>query len=91
MNRVSLNLKYALLPLVVALILAQQAFAYAYIGPAATVSFFGAAFGLLLAIFSAIGVLLLWPVRALLRLIRRTTVRPAEESPPAVNDPETIG
>jgi hypothetical protein len=91
MNRVSLNLKYALLPLVVALFLAQPAFAYAYIGPSATVSFFGAAFGLLIAIFSAIGVLLLWPVRALLRLIRRTTARPAEESAPAVNDPETIG
>jgi hypothetical protein len=89
-NRVSLNLKYALPSLVVTLILAQPALAHAYIGPAAAVSFFGAACGLLVAIFSAIGVLLLWPVRALFRLIRRTAVRPAEESSPVGTDPQAI-
>jgi hypothetical protein len=91
MDRVQLHLKYALPTLFATLIMAQPALAHAYIGPAAAVSFFGAAFGLLIAIFSAIGVLLTWPVRALLRLIRRTTARPAEESPPAVNDPEAVG
>jgi len=90
MNRVSLNLKYALPSLVVTLILAQPAFAHAYIGPAAAVSFFGAAFGLLVAIFSAIGVLLLWPVRALLRLIRWTAARPTEESSRAITDPQAM-
>jgi hypothetical protein len=49
--------------------------ALAYIGPGAGVSLFGAAIGLVIAIFTAIGIVLLWPIRALLRLIRGTLAR----------------
>lgn len=41
--------------------------ALAYIGPGAGVSLFGAAFGLLAAIVSAVGFMLLWPIRAMLK------------------------
>lgn len=41
--------------------------ALAYIGPGAGVSLFGAAFGLIAAVASAIGFVLLWPIRAMLK------------------------
>jgi hypothetical protein len=44
--------------------------AHAYVGPTAGVSFLGAAVGVIVALFSAIGVILFWPVRVLLRKIR---------------------
>jgi uncharacterized membrane protein len=72
-----------------ALILAQPALAHAYIGPSAAVGFVGATFGLLMAIFSAIGVLLLWPARALLKLLRRMLGAAPIEAAPRAADPET--
>jgi hypothetical protein len=44
--------------------------AFAYIGPGAGVSLFGAAIGVIVAIFTALGVILLWPIRMLVRLIK---------------------
>lgn len=41
--------------------------AAAYIGPGAGVSLFGALIGLVVAVVSAIGFVLLWPIRAMLR------------------------
>lgn len=47
--------------------------ALAYIGPGAGVSLFGAAFGLIAAVASALGFVLFWPIRALLKKRRATT------------------
>lgn len=44
--------------------------AHAYVGPNAGVSFLGAAVGVVVAFFSAIAVILFWPVRVLIRKIR---------------------
>lgn len=46
--------------------------AYAYVGPGAGVGLLGATTGFLVAFFSAIGVVLLWPIRALVKKIRGT-------------------
>ena len=55
-----------------ALILASVATpAQAYVGPGAGVSLFGAAIGFVVAIFSALGVLLLWPIRVVAKKLRR--------------------
>lgn len=47
--------------------------ALAYIGPGAGVSLFGAAFGLIAAVVSALGFVLLWPIRSLLKKRRAAT------------------
>ncbi len=41
--------------------------AIAYVGPGAGISLLGALWGLLLGIFMAIGVVLFWPIRAMIR------------------------
>ena len=43
---------------------------YAYVGPGAGVSFIGALWAVISAILLAIGGLLVWPIRALLRRIK---------------------
>lgn len=43
---------------------------HAYVGPTAGVSFLGAAVGVVAAFFSAIGIILFWPIRLLVRKIR---------------------
>ncbi len=53
------------------MLIAQPGIAHAYVGPAATMNFFGAAFGLIAAILSALGVLLFWPIKMFLRFVRR--------------------
>ena len=53
------------------LVLLMATPAHAYVGPGAGVSLFGAAIGLLVAIFSAIGVILLWPIRMLAKKLSR--------------------
>lgn len=53
--------------------------AYAYVGPGAGVSLFGAAIGLVVAIFSALGVIVLWPIRALVKKLKRPAIRPQSE------------
>ncbi|HYL58316.1 MAG TPA: hypothetical protein VEU51_05555 [Candidatus Acidoferrales bacterium] len=68
-----------------ALILASVATpAQAYVGPGAGVSLFGAAIGFVVAIFSALGVLLLWPIRAVARKLRRVSATDTTGAP----DPE---
>lgn len=52
--------------------------ALAYIGPGAGVSLFGAAFGLIAAVASAIGFVLFWPIRSLLK--KRRAARQAKSS-----------
>ena len=49
--------------------------ALAYVGPGAGVSLFGAAIGVLVAIFTALGIILLWPIRMLIKLIRGTRAK----------------
>jgi hypothetical protein len=52
--------------------------ALAYVGPGAGVSLFGAAFGLIAAVVSAIGFVLFWPIRSLLK--KRRTAKQAKSS-----------
>ncbi len=54
--------------------------AHAYVGPVAGVGLFSAAIGFLVAFASAIGVILLWPIRVLLRKIRGLTQKPDARS-----------
>ncbi|HVN89887.1 MAG TPA: hypothetical protein VMT61_08735 [Candidatus Binataceae bacterium] len=61
----------------VIVLIAQPGLAHAYVGPAATMNFFGAAFGLIAAILSAIGVLLFWPMKIFLRFVCRV-ISPAQ-------------
>ncbi len=55
--------------------------AYAYIGPGAGVTMLGALWGVILAIAFAVGGILIWPIRALLRRRKRKTIVPEEEIP----------
>jgi membrane protein implicated in regulation of membrane protease activity len=65
-----------------ALILASVATpAQAYVGPGAGVSLFGAAIGFVVAIFSALAVLLLWPIRAVVRKLRRVKAKDTMSTP----------
>ena len=61
-----------LLPPAAMLTMLWPAIAHAYVGPSAAVGFGGAAIGLLVAIFSAIGVLLMWPIKLAARFLKRT-------------------
>ena len=60
----------------------QPATANAYVGPTAGLSLFSAAAGLLVAIFSAIAIIFLWPIRMLLKWIRGNKSRAAQPSEP---------
>lgn len=67
------------------LVALEPATAHAYVGPSAGVSFLGAALGVAVAMFSALGVILFWPIRVLVRKLRgirtvsSTTALPAPE------------
>jgi membrane protein implicated in regulation of membrane protease activity len=54
--------------------------AHAYVGPTAGIGLFSAATGFLVAFFSAIGVILAWPIRALMRKVRGPKAKPEVES-----------
>lgn len=56
--------------------------ALAYVGPGAGLSLLGALWGLLLAVLAALGFLILWPVRRLLKR-GRATGQKAESRQPA--------
>jgi hypothetical protein len=58
--------------------------AHAYVGPGAGVSLVGSVLGLLAAIGTAIGFILLWPIRAFLR---RRKAKAAGDAPPAGGAP----
>jgi len=55
------------LPLAVATVLFQAGAAAAYVGPGAGISLVGSLFGLISAVVIAIGVVLLWPIRRIMR------------------------
>ena len=55
--------------------------AHAYIGPGAGVTMLGALWGVILAIIFAVGGLLIWPIRALLRRRKRRTIASEVEIP----------
>lgn len=66
-----------------ALVLLAPAPALAYIGPGAGITMLGALWGVVMAVALAIGAVLFWPIRALLR--RRKAAAPAagEDREPA--------
>jgi len=55
--------------------------AAAYVGPGAGVSLIGATVGLLVALAMAVGFVIVWPVRALLRHRRQPPSSPAQTGP----------
>jgi hypothetical protein len=64
--------------LMVALLPASAA---AYVGPGAGISLIGATVGLLVALGMAVGFVIVWPVRALLRGRRQPPSSPAQGGP----------
>jgi len=56
--------------LLAAAMLMLPGLASAYVGPGAGISLLGALWGLLLGIFVAVGVVLFWPIRTLMRKMR---------------------
>ncbi len=63
--------------LVLALLLPEQP-AMAYIGPGAGITMLGALWGVLVAIFLAVGAVLFWPIRMLLRRFRKPQAEAAD-------------
>ena len=54
--------------------------ALAYIGPGAGITLLGAIWGVLVAVFMAIGAVLLWPIRILFRRRRNRAAKAASEN-----------
>ena len=88
-------MKYTGLVVITLALFALPDLALAYIGPGAGITFIGALIGLVLAVLSAVGFILFWPIR---RLRRRMKARKAQkenievlesqDAPPAEEDPE---
>lgn len=55
--------KYTRLILAFLFLFSLSSFAQAYIGPGAGITFIGALIGLVVAVFSAIGFIIFWPIR----------------------------
>jgi hypothetical protein len=72
------------LPLLsIAAVLLAAGTASAYVGPGAGISLVGSLFGLVSAVVIAIGVVLLWPIRRLLRYFKGNAASDhAAETPP---------
>ena len=60
----------AILAALTILVALEPATAHAYGGPSAGVSFLGAALGGVVAMFSALGIIVFWPIRLLARKLR---------------------
>lgn len=78
----------------VGLVLSASAPAAAYVGPGAGLSLLGSLLWLLLAILTAIGIILYWPIRVLIRWIRgawpaRTTRTRAPRATPERDEDES--
>ena len=56
--------------------------AFAYIGPGAGVSFLGSVWAVLLGIVLAVAAVLIWPIRYMIRRIRRRVDRSGGSAPP---------
>ncbi len=68
----------------------QPSAAHAYIGPGAGLTLVGAAVGFVVAIFSAIGVLLLWPIRMLIAWLKKVTAKtPSVQAADGASEPLT--
>lgn len=65
-------------------LLATPAVAHAYVGPGAGIGLIGAALGLLLAVFMAIGVVVTWPLRKLRKRAKQDSGPQAPEADSAV-------
>ena len=63
-------MKYTRLCLTCFLLCTLSGFAQAYIGPGAGITFIGALIGLVIAIFSAIGFIIFWPIRRAMKKMK---------------------
>jgi hypothetical protein len=72
------------LPLLsLAAVLVTAGTAAAYVGPGAGISLVGSLFGLVSAVVIAIGVVLLWPIRRILRRFKASAAtEPTADTPP---------
>lgn len=73
------NLMLRLLALAAAMLLSVPA--SAYIGPGAGISVLGSLLGILATIVVAIGAIVLWPLRKLLKKRREASARKTEDTP----------
>jgi hypothetical protein len=70
------GMRWAFLGLLIAIVALQPSAAHAYIGPGAGLTLLSAAVGFVVAIFSALGVILMWPVRMLVARLKRAYASP---------------
>lgn len=71
------NLSFGLACLLLALGLTVSGPAMAYIGPGAGITMLGALWGVVVAVLLAVGAVLFWPIRAVLRRVRKRPAPPA--------------
>jgi hypothetical protein len=65
------------------ILLAVSSSAFAYIGPGAGVSFLGSVWAVLVGIILAVAAVLIWPIRYVIRRIRRrVSVNNSQATPP---------
>jgi hypothetical protein len=64
------DIKRSLMLLTVTVVLGFPKMAMAYVGPGAGLTLIGSLIGLLIAVLTALGIILFWPIRALIRRIR---------------------
>jgi len=76
-------MKYTSMIAAAAMLLALQGAAHAYVGPGAGLTLVGSAIGLALALFAALGAVLSWPIRRLLKRRREAAAAKAETVNPA--------
>jgi hypothetical protein len=68
------------------LLLLAPGLALAYVGPGAGISMLGALWGLIVGVVMAVGVILFWPIRIMLRKAKAKKANAAEISAAAVDD-----
>jgi hypothetical protein len=83
-TRIMRNLSFAPACLLLLLGLTASGPALAYIGPGAGITMLSALWGVVVAVLLAIGAVLFWPIRALMRRFRKGAV-PAAPTAPAQN------